>query len=373
MIGHRFMALLCCPCGGALSERDNALRCTACDGHYPIVRGIPRFSAAADPGQAKVAEAFGYKWTRAANFAMSGETQADVDAWILELFGWHDDPEFARFLNPFKTILDAGAGNGRDLVKLARLCPNALIVGIDVSEAIDAAAEHLSGVPNVFLVQGDLMRPPFKPAAFDYISSNGVLHHTPSTEHAVKSLYCLLAPGGELAFTIYRKKAPIREFTDDYVRRQIRGMTPEAAWKEMESITLLGKILSDLRAEVEIPEIKLLGIEGGRHKLQRLLYYTMLKCYWRDNWSFEDNVLVNYDWYYPEYAWRHTPEEVRHWVAELSVKETFFKQVPAQLSFRFQRLRAAPTKQLSQFCAQQHHIAVNTDKFSGIDPRCRRA
>jgi len=111
-------------------------------------------------------------------------------------------------------------------------------------------------------------------------------------------------------------------------------MTPEEAWKEMEGITILGRELSRINAEIEVPEIKVLGIDGGKHNLQRMMYYTMVKCYWRETFSFEDNVHVNYDWYYPKFAWRHTPEEVRQWFSELGLEETFFKEIPAMLSFR---------------------------------------
>ncbi len=339
MLDPRFMSLLRCPCGGALHEQNDALDCASCGARHPIVRGITRFTGSGDDGQAQVADAFGYKWTRGSEFGMSGETKAATDAWILELRGWRDEAELASHLAPFKTILDAGAGQGRDVMQIARLRPDALIIGIDVSRAIDVAAEHAKSLPNVFLIQGDISHPPLKPASFDHISSNGVLHHTPSTRGAVEALYPLLKEGGEFTFMIYAKKAPIREFTDDYVRGKLRTMTPSEAWSEMESITLLGKALSELNVDIEIPEVKLLGMKAGRHDIQRLLYYTVLKCYWRDTWSFEDNVHVNYDWYYPEYAWRHTPEEVRSWIVDLGAEEIFFKQVPAQLSFRLRKPR----------------------------------
>ena len=337
MIDARLLALLCCPCGGALRQIGGILSCGECGGHYPVIGGIPRFSPRAEAGQAQVAEAFGYKWRRAAGFGMSGETEAVMQDWLLDLRGWQNETEYADFLSPFRTILDAGSGNGRDLAQIARLLPDALTVGIEISAAIDVAAENVKHLPNVVLVQGDICRPPLKPGSFDYVTSNGVLHHTPNTKEAMRSVLSLLAPGGQLAFTLYRKKAPIREFTDDYVRREIRNMTPAEAWREMESVTLLGKALSDFRAEIEIPDVKVLGMQGGRHNLQRFLYYTVLKCYWRNSWSFEDNVHVNYDWYYPEYAWRHTAAEVRRWGEELNAEEIFSKQIPAQLSFRMRR------------------------------------
>ncbi len=282
MIDARLLALLCCPCGGALRQIGEMLSCGECGGHYPVIGGIPRFSPRAEAGQAQVAEAFGYKWRRAAGFGMSGETEAVMQDWLLDLRGWQNETEYADFLSPFRTILDAGSGNGRDLAQIARLRPDALTVGIEISAAIDVAAENVKHLPNVLLVQGDICRPPLKPGSFDYVTSNGVLHHTPNTKEAMRSVLSLLAPGGQLAFTLYRKKAPIREFTDDYVRREIRNMTPAEAWREMESVTLLGKALSDFRAEIEIPDVKVLGMQGGRHNLQRFLYYTVLKCYWRE-------------------------------------------------------------------------------------------
>ena len=53
---------------------------------------------------------------------------------------------------------------------------------------------------------------------FDLVFSEGVLHHTPDTRRAFRTLVDLLAPGGQIAFYVYRRKAPLREFADDYVR-----------------------------------------------------------------------------------------------------------------------------------------------------------
>jgi hypothetical protein len=31
-------------------------------------------------------------------------------------------------------------------------------------------------------------------------------------------------------------------------------------------------------------------------------------------------VLVNFDWYHPKFAYRHTPDEVRAWFGELDLE-----------------------------------------------------
>jgi hypothetical protein len=40
-----------------------------------------------------------------------------------------------------------------------------------------------------------------------------------------------------------------------------------------------------------------------------------MKCFWNDELSFEENAVINYDWYHPQLATRHTVEEVRGWFA----------------------------------------------------------
>ena len=76
----------------------------------------------------------------------------------------------------------------------------------------------------------------------------------------------------------------------------------------------LGRELSATGARVRLERgVPLLGIEPGEHDVQRLVYWTMLKCFWNDEFSPNLNALVNYDWYHPPYASRHTPPEVEGW------------------------------------------------------------
>ena len=202
---------------------------------------------------------------------------------------------------------------------MARAASELAVIGLELSACVDEAARHAreSGAPNVLFVQGDVLAPPLRRGAFDYVVSEGVLHHTPDTRAAFRSLARLIAPGGELGFYTYRKKAPLREYADDYVRERIAGLPPERAWELMEPLTRFGKALAECRAEVDVPEdVPVLGIRAGRWDVQRLVYYTMLKCFWNDRLSFEENVHINFDWYYPRFAWRHTEEELRGWVRD---------------------------------------------------------
>lgn len=318
-------------------RRENDWLVASCGQRYPIVNNIPRFVSNPEAGQDQVRATFAYKWERSADWGIDGNTSEAMEKWILPLLGWQDAAAYSAYLARAKVILDAGCGNGRETIRLARLNTRALVVGLDISSAVDVAMRNAAGLDNVRFVQADLCSPPLARETFDFILSFGVLHHTPDTSRAFRALVPLLSPAGEFSFYVYRKKAPLREFSDDHVRSQIRQLTPEAAWVEMEKITLFGKALSDLKAHIETPSIPVLGIEAGRHDLQRLFYYTILKCYWRDGLSLDENTHVNFDWFYPQYAWRHTPEEIREWLREAGVREVFANMNYAGLVFRVAR------------------------------------
>jgi arsenite methyltransferase len=153
------------------------------------------------------------------------------------------------------------------------------------------------------------------------IFSEGVLHHTDSTETALKRLSDLLRPGGRFLFYVYRRKGPIREFTDDYVRERIGTLDPEDAWRAIMPITRLGQALGELDAEVDVEEpIELLGIPAGRINVQRLFYWHVLKAFYRPDLTLEEMNHINYDWFAPANAHRQSPEEVRRWCDEAGLQ-----------------------------------------------------
>jgi arsenite methyltransferase len=233
-----------------------------------------------------------------------------------------------EFFGSREWILDAGCGAGfatSAWMDESWSGGGAQWVGCDISAAIDVARERLGSFPDTHFVQADVSRPPFRADSFDVVFAEGVLHHTPSTRAAFDALVPLLAPGGELMIYVYRRKSPIREFTDDLVRERIAGMSPEEAWEALRPLTRLGQALAELGVEVEVPEdVPLLEIEAGRYDVQRLVYWHVAKLFWNPALTFEENVHLNFDWYAPRYAHRHTEEEVRGWYAEAGLEVTRF-------------------------------------------------
>jgi hypothetical protein len=159
-----------------------------------------------------------------------------------------------------------------------------------------------------------------------------------STEHALKSLVPLLRPGGELMFYVYRRKSPVREFTDDHVRARISPLPPNEAWELLRPLTALGEALANLHAEIDVPEpIDVLGIPAGRYDVQRLVYWHFAKMFWRDEMTFEENLHVNFDWYHPRYAHRQTAAEVRRWCDEAGLAVNRFHEEESGFTVRATR------------------------------------
>jgi arsenite methyltransferase len=296
---------------GTLRSEDGA--------EYQIINGIPRFVLTSDAGQAQTSKAFGFKWKKRETYD-SPAAKAAAAKWYLEKYDFASLDDWAAHFDVRESVIDIGAGSGFSsslFLSSPAWTGRAMWVGVDISEAIDVAKERLAPILNTHFVQGDALQLPFRDGSFDTVFSEGVLHHTPSTHDALLSAARLLATGGEACLYVYKKKAPIREFTDDYVREQIAPLSDDEAWDAMRSLTELGRALAETKASVDLKvDVPLLGIKAGTHDVQRLIYWNVAKLFWHDSLAFEENVHINFDWYRPRYAHRQTEAEVRQWCEE---------------------------------------------------------
>jgi len=313
------LELLACPASGApLAARNGSL--VAPDGtRYDVVGGVPRLSDPAGSGQETTFDSFSWKWSHVSDEEIDQRFVAQY-AWYDERYGFGGEDGLATYLAGRRRILEAGTGLGGDAARFARLAPHAEVVAIDLSVGIEVAARRFGGPSNLHYLQADIMRLPFKPGSFDFVSSDQVIHHTPDAPRAFANLAAMLAPGGVLAVYVYRVKAPLREHADDWIRERATAMEPERCMDLGRDLAELGRELSRAGGTVMLERgVPLLGIEPGEHDVQRLIYWTMLKCFWNDDFSPNLNALVNFDWYHPPYASRHTPEEVEAWCAAASL------------------------------------------------------
>jgi SAM-dependent methyltransferase len=305
--------------GPASTAVENATLACRNEHRYRVRDGIPRFvDDIADSGQAQTAESFGYKWQQL--WGHDGMTRAFYQDWFLRRFGFASLDDLGRMLSTRRYALDAGAGNAQSARWYTEFIRGHW-VGVDISRSVDVARRHLAQSPCIDLVQADILALPFAPATFDLVISDGVLHHTPSTREALGRVAAVLQPGGEILFYVYRRKGAIREFSDDHVRDVVSGMAPERAWEVLKPITRLGESLAGMHATVRVPEdVPYLDMRAGEYDLQRFVYDHILKLFWNENFSFDENHHVNFDWFHPRYAHRQTDEQVEAWCGELGLR-----------------------------------------------------
>ncbi len=299
---------------------------------FKITKGIPRFVSDASGGFLKTRHAFSSKWKIYHKSYHERKWFEFQRSWFLERFGWKTLDNFHNFLQKKHTILDAGTGLGNS-AKFLSANHDALVFALDSSESIDYAYKKYGDAQNIHFLQADLRDLPFRKNFFDYVYSDQVLHHTKNTETSFKYLTGFLKKNGHISIYVYNKKAPIREFADDYIRAKTTRMSVEECVEFSKDMTELGKSLAMLKKKITIPRnIPLLNIKSGTYDVQRFIYWHFLKCFWAEDGDYERSVGVNFDWYYPKFAFRHTPKEVRQWYRNQRIRITSFKEIESGIS-----------------------------------------
>ena len=103
--------------------------------------------------------------------------------------------------------------------------------------------------------------------------------------------------------------------------------------KFSKAMATLGQSLSKINKKITITEdIPTLKIKAGTYDIQRFIYWNFLKCWWSGDVPFEQSIATNFDWYFPKYAYRHTPEEVKKWFSDVNVKISHFNEIESGIS-----------------------------------------
>lgn len=271
-----------------LRHRDVAsgiLRC-AREHTVHIRAGIPRFV----PSDA-YAESFSYEWAKHRQTQYDSHNHNRVS-----------ERQLAQYLSmdlralKGKRILDAGCGSGRFMEIALRY--GAMVIGVDLSYAIDVAREQLGSTPRAHFVQADLTRLPFAPGTFDLIYSLGVLHHTPDAARAFAHLPPLLKRNGRIAIFVYSAYNKIIS-------------TMSGVWRMF--TTRMPKRLLYLLSFIAIPLYYVYRIPLIGSLLKGLFVISM-----------EPNprvrALDTFDWYSPKYQSKHTHAEVARWFTEAGLQ-----------------------------------------------------
>lgn len=123
----------------------------------------------------------------------------DYAAWM------HDELGYAE--TGGLEVLDVGCGQGIDVYRYASSGAHA--TGIDLTPRhVELAGAHLTAMGlHATIVEGDAEALPFSDSSFDRVSSNGVLHHTPDMDQALREIVRVLKPGGQARIIVYNRNS----------------------------------------------------------------------------------------------------------------------------------------------------------------------
>ena len=310
------LSLLASPCCGADLREDpsgvadhieeGTLRCVSCGRSYPVRDGIPRLlpPSQSDARVAKTRESFAWEWSR-----YPGALDEDQPVFLEEV-----QLPPAEFKG--KRVLDAGCGMGR--YSLVAMSFGAEVVAFDLSDALNRMAEPQRQWPGLHVVQGDLLRMPFKPGIFDIVYSHGVLHHTHSTRAAFKGVVRLLKSGVRLSVWLYGKAGRYGEFSTNPLRpgREWVGKHRFLAWLVVGARHWVSDILRFFTVPLPLSFTYALSYPlafiGGLPGLKYLTFSA--------HPDFRVRVHENFDWLSPPFQYHHTKEELCSWCGEEGVE-----------------------------------------------------
>lgn len=204
---------------------EGTLKCKSCQNWYPIIKAIPRLlpSNLRDHNlltnnlrflneyrkelptikiitkktkdiKNQTSEAFGYEWL---NWPKPKKKHYN------QFIHWTEPFKPAYFKN--KIVLDAGCGTGNHANYITEW--RAKTFAIDLSESITVAYYNRNLFKkNSHYIQADIYNLPFKPNFFDFIYSQGVLHHLPNPEKGFTKLLTHLKKSGVILTRIYNRE-----------------------------------------------------------------------------------------------------------------------------------------------------------------------
>ena len=129
--------------------------------------------------------------------------RSDVERFSLDF--WEFDQ------HPHERVLDIGCGTGFLVRNYAR--GKSKIIGMDLSQKsarLTYKSLKIYNLPGTILI-ADAEHLPFKDNSFDFISSSGVLHHTPDTSKTFQELYRVLKNQKEAVISLYYKNILLKK------------------------------------------------------------------------------------------------------------------------------------------------------------------
>jgi SAM-dependent methyltransferase len=180
-------------------------------------------------------------------------------------------------------------------------------------------------------VRWDISKPLPIAEKFDYVICRNALMHTADPKATLRSLAESLAPRGNIAVSVYARKALLREMLDDALRERITKMSSNDAFALAHQFSCLGRDLQQSLGSIVIKEdLPFFGMRAGQYGIQEFVYQYILKCWYNQIFGEKYSDVVNFDWYHPPHAHRFTKDEILDLFGELGLHVVREDSMPAQ-------------------------------------------
>jgi SAM-dependent methyltransferase/uncharacterized protein YbaR (Trm112 family) len=270
------------------------LTCGDCGREYPIVNGVPRMAPSiSEPEKQRTVDAFGWEWQEFDRFHANWES---LDSQFLDWVYPLEAPFFEG-----KVALDAGCGAGRFSAAMARMGAE-YVIGVDLSDSVEAAREFTRSFPNVAIVQGDIFQLPFR-SPFDFAFSVGVVHHLNDPEAGLRSIAEHVNAGGSLFVWVYgyENNAWIRHLVNPLRTRITAHLGRRTLY-----------FLSLALAAALHPVLRVAYSRSETNRLSRVLpYYPYL--HWLSQYTFRHTHMVVFDHLVAPTAFYVRRDEFKSW------------------------------------------------------------
>jgi SAM-dependent methyltransferase len=255
---------------------------------------------------------------------------------FLGRYNFKTKENFGDFLKNKKVFLEIGAGEGR-LVDWVLKHSSCLVIAVEISDVVHYLSQKYQNEPRVLIIRGDAIDLPINYQVIDVLSCEQSIHLNTSYPGEIFSNLCqYLKVGGNVLLSVYAQKSPQRERFDRVIRDSIAKLSAEHKFKIADGMTKIGQLLYEMDVEIEVPnDPEAFGnISGQKTNLQRFIYYTVMKCFWNPNFSFDKCKEFNHDWYsYPKH---HTVsfEEAAGWFKDNDLSIEYFDINPSNVNLR---------------------------------------
>lgn len=116
-----------------------------------------------------------------------------------------------------KNILDVGCGTGAVTLDIAQ-STSGQVTGIDIdSEKLAEARRVLSNIPNIKLIEADVLNLPFEDESFDLVLFNVVLIYIKDQPKALNEMYRVTEKGGHVMATLEPDYASYISYPEDII------------------------------------------------------------------------------------------------------------------------------------------------------------